>query len=391
LSNFICIPVKPLDMKKFFHSTFAILIIVFLFSSCIKSLLTTPNNGTGGNGTGGSGSGSNNSPDTVSTFAGNGNTGFVNGADTVAQFAGPTGIALDQQGNVYVVDAQNYAIRKITPGGQVSTLAGNGNQGYVNGAGATAEFSSPNGIAVDGQGNVYVSEGSSTDDNRIRKISPAGVVSLFAGRGRMGFTNGVGLMASFSTPGGMAFDQQGNLYVADQYNNAIRKITPSGMVSTLSGNGKQGAVNGPIDSAEFNVPADVTIDPLGNIYVADNYNALIRKISPAGMVSTLAGNINQTGIDNGTGTAAQFVSPQALVADAQGNVYETDGINNSSIRKITPAGVVTTLAGNASTGFSNGPYLTAVFSSPSGLALDAIGNMYVADQGNNVIRKITLY
>jgi sugar lactone lactonase YvrE len=374
-------------MKQILQFAASILFFTCLLISCKKTMSI---GGNGGNNSGGGGTGSNNSPDTVSTYAGSGILGLVNGADSVAQFAGPTGVAVDLQGNLYVLDAQNYVIRKITPAGQVSTLAGNGNQGFVNGPGATAEFSSPNGIAVDAQGNVYVSEGMDDNYNRIREISPSGVVSTFAGRGTFGFRNGTGDGSAFFTPAGMAFDAQGNLYVADQYNNCIRRITPGGVVSTFAGNGKQGALDGPADSAEFSVPSDVTVDLLGNVYVADNYNAEIRKITPSGLVSTLAGSVNNTGSADGTGASAEFVSPQAITIDGQQNIYETDGINNSSIRKITTSGVVTTLAGNVDGGFMNGPYLKAMFSSPSGLAVDTKGNIYVADQGNNMIRKITL-
>jgi len=374
-------------MKQILQIAIILLFLTSLTISCKKSLISLVSSG---NNSGGTGTDSNHSPDSVSTYAGSGILGLVNGSDSVAQFAGPTGVAVDLQGNVYVLDAQNYVIRKITPAGQVSTLAGNGNQGFVNGPGVIAEFSSPNGIAVDAQGNVYVSEGMDDNYNRIREISPSGVVSTFAGRGIFGFKNGTGTASAFFTPAGMAFDAQGNLYVADQYNNCIRKITPAGVVSTFAGNGKQGALDGPADSAEFSVPTDVTVDLLDNVYVADNYNSEIRKITPSGVVSTLAGSVNNTGTANGTGAAAEFVSPQAVTIDGQGNIYETDGINNSSIRKITSAGVVTTLAGNVDGGFMNGPFSNAMFSSPSGLAVDTKGNIYVADQGNNMIRKITL-
>jgi sugar lactone lactonase YvrE len=377
---------KLFFMKPNLLLAIALTSMSFLVVSCSKTMSNK-----GGTGTDSTGNGSQNNPGAVSTLAGNSNAGFSNGLDSLAEFNSPMALALDAQGNVYVVDGQNYMIRKVTPQGLVSTFAGNGSQGYVDGPGNSAEFQSPNGIAVDAQGNVYVSEGASDDDNRIRKISPAGVVSTFAGKGKFGFADGPAAKAQFFSPAGLAFDQEGNLYVADQYNNRIRKITPAGQVSTLAGDGHQGAVDGAPSTAEFSVPADVSVDLQGNVYVADDYNAMIRKITGSGVVSTLAGSSNNSGTQNGKGTAAQFVTPTALVVNTQGTVYETDGINNSSIRQITPDGVVTTLTGNVDGGFEDGPLSKALFSSPLGLALDAKGNLYVADEVNNRIRKITLH
>jgi serine/threonine-protein kinase len=371
-------------MKKKYIAGIALLMTAGLLVSCSKT--SSLNSGTGNDSTGLYGS---NSSGSVSTLAGNGNVGYVDGVDSLAQFNSPIAVAVDTAENVYVVDLQNYAIRKITPTGQVSTLAGNGNEGYINGPGTTAEFQSPNGIAVDAQGNVYVSEGTGDDDNRIRKITPAGLVSTFAGKGKFGFEDGLAANSKFFNPGGLAFDVQGNLYIADEYNNRIREITATGVVSTVAGNGIQGSFDGQGDSSEFSVPTDVTVDANGNVYVADYDDSRIRKISSSSVVSTLAGSDN-TGTQNGTGAAARFVSPVAVAVDGQGNVYETDGINNSSIRKITPAGVVTTLTGSVNGGFMDGPLSKALFSSPSGLAIDKKGNIYVADEVNNRIRKITL-
>jgi secreted PhoX family phosphatase len=370
-------------MRKKYIAGIILMATAGLFASCSKTSNFNRTNGNDSTGSNGSSSG------TVSTLAGNGNPGYLDGPDSLAQFNSPIALALDTQGNVYVVDLQNYAIRKITPTGQVSTFAGNGNEGYINGPGATAEFQSPNGIAVDMQGNVYVSEGTGDDDNRIRKITPTGLVSTFAGKGKFGFEDGPAADSKFFNPSGLAFDLAGNLYIADEINNRIREITPAGIVSTFAGNGMQGSLDGPGDSAEFNVPVDITVDAYGNVYVADDYNSRIRKISSLGIVSTLAGSSN-SGTQNGTGTAAKFATPIAVAADGLGNVYETDGINNNSIRKITSAGVVTTLSGAVIAGYVDGPLSKALFSSPSGLAIDKKGNIYVADEINNRIRKITL-
>ncbi|RYY13838.1 MAG: hypothetical protein EOO36_15190, partial [Cytophagaceae bacterium] len=235
---------------------------------------------------------------TVSTLAGNGTTGSANGAATVAQFSAPEGVAVDAQGNVYVADNGNSLIRKITPAGVVSTLAGNGTYGLVNGPGATASFSGPADVALDGQNNVYVAD---FDNNCIRKITPAGVVSTFAGTSTAGLVDGPATTARFSNPNGLAIDAQGNVYVADYFNYAIRKITPAGVVSTVAGTGTRGYVDGAGNTAQFMGPEGLTINAQGTLFVADFGGGRIRKITPAGVVSTLAG-AGTRGQANGPGS-----------------------------------------------------------------------------------------
>jgi sugar lactone lactonase YvrE len=287
-------------------------------------------------------------------------------------------------GNMYVADQQNHRIRKITPAGLVSTLAGSGEWGFADGASGVAQFNGPNGIAVDASGNVYVADDM---NHRIRKITPAGVVSTLAGNGTAGFNNGTGEAAQFYAPMGIAIDASGNLYVADGGNHRIRKVTPAGVVTTFAGNGTAGYVNGAGVAAQFNSPTDVAVDASGNMYVADLNNRRIRKITPAGFVTTFAGS-GADGNDNGTGEEASFRYPVGVATDASGNVYVAD-FNGNRIRIITPAGVVSTLAGS-SLGFSNGVGDAARFSSPTGVAVDASGNIYVADQQNHSIRKIVV-
>jgi streptogramin lyase len=312
----------------------------------------------------------------LSTFTGSptGISGSVDGVGTAARFNFPDGIAVDAQNDIYVTDTLNRKIRKITPAGSVTTFAGSGVQGSADGIGTVAQFSLPRGVTVDPQGNVYVAD--SNNDN-IRKITPAGVVSTFAGNGNpqggfsAGFADGIGTAARFDFPHDIAVDAQGNIYVADAFNYCIRKITPAGLVSTFAGSGIPGSADGVGKAAQFDIPYYVTVDAQGNVYVSEYFGHRVRKITPAGVVSTFAGSDVQGSAD-GVGTAAQFLNPQSMVVDAGGNVYVIDGGN--AIRRITRAGVVTTL-----TTFGG-----------SSMAMDAQGNIYVTAIRDNRIIKITL-
>ncbi|WP_458762497.1 NHL repeat-containing protein [Cupriavidus basilensis] len=319
----------------------------------------------------------------VSTLAGSTTAGSADGTGTAASFKSPFGVALDASGNLYVADTGNSEIRMITRAGVVTTLAGSTTAGSADGTGAAASFWGPTGIAVDASGNVYV--GDSTN-NRIRKITPAGVVATLAGTNTRGSTNGSGAFASFSNPHGVAVDASGNVYVADSGNNQIRKITPAGNVTTLAGSSTAGFANGTGVSASFSNPIGVAVDASGNVYVADTGNNAIRMITPAGVVTTLAGS-GATGFVDATGTAAAFNSPYAVAVDSSGNVYVTDNSNNV-IRKVTAAGVVTTLAGSSTTGSANGYGTAATFWAVDGIAVDTKGTVYVADANNNQIRLI---
>jgi streptogramin lyase len=265
--------------------------------------------------------------------------GSVNGPDTLSSFNKAFGVAADSSGNVYVADAGNNIIRLISPSGTVSTFAGTGIAGSTNGL-DTATFNSPMGVAVDNAGNVYVAD---YENDLIRKITPAGLVSTIAGKtGTTGLVDGADTTVRFNLPESLAVDANGNIYVADNGNNAIRKITPAGVVSTLAGNGAAGNANGTGKSATFNSPFGIAVDLAGNVYVADSGNNLIRKITAAGVVSTFAGN-GTKGAGNGTGTASSFNTPTGLAVDAAGNIYVSDE-NNNIIRKITASGAVTTIA-----------------------------------------------
>ena len=308
-----------------------------------------------------------------------------NAGGTPGQFSFPYGVAADAAGNVYVGDTDNDTIRKITPAGAVSTLAG---QASVTGSadGTAASFNHPEGVAVDAAGNVYVADISNTT---IREITPAGVVTTLAGlAGSSGTADGTGSGARFSGPSGVAVDSGGNVYVADTYSDTIRKVTPAGVVTTLAGlAGSPGNVDATGSSARFNQPAGVAVDAAGNVYVADTYNDTIRKVTPAGGVTTLAGVVGSSGSADGTGTAARFYLPIGIAIDKGGNIYVADTYNDT-IRGITPAGVVTTLAGLAGTaGAANGTGIGAQFYLPYGVTVDTAGNIYVADTLNVIIRK----
>ncbi len=319
-------------------------------------------------------------PVTVSTLAGTGAQGFTNGAAATATFNIPYGVGADNNGNVYVADLGNNVIREITAAGTVVTFAGTGVSGYTDGPVASATFNGPGSVAVDGSGNIFVAD---SGNHVIRKIT-GGTVSTFAGTGTRGFMNGPATSATFRNPTAIAVASNGSVYVADTGNNAIRQIT-AGSVTTLAGTGSQGFVNGTGTGASFSGPSCVALDTSGNVYVADEYNQAIRVITPAGVVSTFAGTGSQ-GFTNGAPASASFRFPYCVAVDTSGNVYVADS-KNYAIREIS-AGVVSTLAGTGVTGFTNGPAASATFAGPYGVGVDASGNVYVADTSNNAIRKI---
>ena len=322
---------------------------------------------------------------TSTTFAGSGTAGFADATGIIARFNGPRGVALDGSLNVYVADTNNQRIRKITSGGVVTTLAGSATAGYAEGTGTNARFSYPSGVASDLTGNVYVVE---LYNHSIRRITPAGLVSTFAGNGTVGYAEGTGTNARFNTPSAITIDSTENLYVADRGNHCIRKITPAGTVSTFAGNGTVGYVDGSGTNVRFSFPTAIGINLLGDLYVGDQNNQRIRKITPAGVVSTVAGGDTGLGYVDGTGTNARFNRPTKIRVDSAGNLYVSDTENNC-IRKISSAGVVTTLAGNGNPGYVDGTGTNARFNRPCGIGLDSSFNVYVTDTGNHRIRRIT--
>ncbi|SDF54020.1 NHL repeat-containing protein [Cellulophaga baltica] len=320
----------------------------------------------------------------VTTLAGSGAVGRTDGTSATASFYNSLGVAVDAAGNVYVADTGNDIIRKITAAGIVTTLAGSETEGSEDGTGTAASFNSPNGIAVDATGNVYVAD---TGNHKIRKITTSGAVTTFAGSGTRSGTDANGIAASFNRPVGLAVDVTGNIYVADSFNQKIRKITPAGAVTTLAGSGSTGSTDAMALESTFSHPRGIAVDADGNVYVADTNNYKIRKIAITGEVTTLAGS-GSFGRADGTATTATFQYPSDLAVDADGNVYVADHYNHL-IRKITTTGIVTTWAGATTSGSTDATGTEASFYYPHGITIDTAGNIYVADSNNNKIRKIT--
>jgi sugar lactone lactonase YvrE len=326
----------------------------------------------------------------VTTLAGSPGSGSSDGTGTAAHFNQTTGVAVDGSGTLYVVDSFNDLIRKITPAGVVTTLAGSpGNAGSTDGTGSAALFNFPFGITVDGSGNLFVTD---TGNNTIRKVTQGGVVTTIAGTpGSPGSANGTGSAALFNVPIGIVADGNDNLYVAEQQGQTIRKITSAGVVTTLAGSaGNAGYVDATGSAARFALPAGIAMDGNGNLFVADATNALSREVTPAGVVTTIAGDPSSPGSNDGTGVAAQFFFPVGIATDSNGNLYVADDTNDT-IRKVTQAGVVTTLGGTPSIfGSTDGTGPAALFNGPEGIAVDTLGNVYVGDTENGTIRKGSL-
>lgn len=323
----------------------------------------------------------------VSTYSGNGTPGFVSGSAKDAQFRQPISMVFDSSGNMYVSDHSNHCIRKITPDGIVTRFAGSGTPTWVDGTGAGASFKHPVGLAIDSANHIYVADQS---NHCIRKITPGGVVSTIAGTGGISDFSGDGgpaTSAKLHNPAGVAVDTAGNVYITDQANHRIRKVSGE-IITTFAGSGTGTFANGTGIGASFSSPSGITIDSSGNLYIGDQWNHSIRKITtPGGVVSTIAGT-NTAGYVDGTGAAARFRQPYGLVLDSNRNIYVGDFANNR-IRKITQAGVVTTIAGSGMGGFINGLGSAASFNGPYGIAMDNTGSLYVAEWNNHSIRKLT--
>jgi NHL repeat len=307
----------------------------------------------------------------TSTVAGQvGVTGNADGTGSAASFAYARGVAVASNGDVYIADTLNDAVRKMTPAGVVTTLAGT--------------FLGATGIAVDTAGNVYVSQG-----NLISMISSTGSVSTLAGSATAGSADGTGAAASFNAIEGLAVDTAGNVYVADRGNQMIRKVSSGGVVTTLAGSaGNYGFADGLGALAEFANPRGIAVDAAGNVFVADSGTSIIRMITAAGNVTTMAGTANSAGSVDGTGAAARFNGAYNVAVDAAGNVFVADTANHT-VRRITAAGVVSTLAGTAlASGTTDGVGAAARFNLPVSVAVDASGNLYVSDFTNQTIRRI---
>ncbi len=324
---------------------------------------------------------------TVSTFAG-GASGYADGVGTNAKFMGPQGLTIDDAGNLYVADRSDHRIRKITSNAEVSTIAGTGVCGSENGDKSQAQFCVPTGSVMDKSGNVYVAD---KLFNWIRKITPSGIVSVFAGSGFNGWKDGQGTNADFNNPAGITIDPSGNLYVMDSQNSAVRKITPDGIVTTVCGqphNYNPSFMDGVASVARFNLATGIEIDKDGNLFVADRENNRIRKITPDGTVTTFSGTGIFGNVD-GPSSTAEFALPAGIGLDSNGTIYVADE-RNHSIRAISLDGTVSTLAGTGEPGDVDGDKSVAQFYYPLDVVVDKSGNIFVSDYFNHKIKKIVI-
>jgi uncharacterized protein (TIGR03437 family) len=329
----------------------------------------------------------------ISTIAGNGTAGYSGDGSTGtnAELNFPTGVAVDSSGNVYIADLVNLRIRKLTSGGTISTVAGNGKYSYSGDGGqaTSAQLNTPQAVAADSSGNLYIAD---TVNNVVRKVTAAGVISTIAGNGTAGSggDGGAATSAQLHSPQGIAVDANGGIYIADTQNARVRKIT-NGTINTVAGSGTAGfgGDSGAATSAQLNIPAGLAVDGAGNLYIADFSNNRVRKVTPGGTITTLAGNgLEGYSGDGGPATGAQLATPVGLATDSSGNVYIADTGNNA-VRVVNSSGIVSTVAGNGLAGYSGdgGPAVSAMVGNPSGVALDASGNLYISD-GSVRVRKV---
>ncbi len=342
---------------------------------------------------------------TLTRIAGTGRYGSSGdgGAAINAQLQYPDGIAVDAAGNIYFTDRDAGTIRKISPNGTIGAFAGTGAIGSAGDGGpaANALLSDPTGLALDSAGNLYIAD---TGNNKIRMISPDGAIATVAGTGEFGYSGNGGPArdAQLSGPEGVAVDSAGNLYIADTFNNLIRKVAPGGAIDNYAGNGFPGysGDNGPATGSAIFLPTDVAVDRQGNLYIADLGSIRIRKVT-SGIISTIAGNSKSTvPLDGSPAVSVRLTGPTGLAVDSNGNVYFAEGSIGSGsglnggdfkIWKVTPEGVISTAAGNGLRSYSgdNGSAARAQVNTPAGMALDAAGNLYFADSANNRVRKIS--
>lgn len=330
----------------------------------------------------------------ISTVAGTGVAGFKgdNEPAVAAQLNRPYGIAVDSLGTLYFSDYNNHRIRKITTDGKISTVAGIG-AGYSgdNGPAVSARLNCPREVAVDGAGAVYVTDAA---NHRVRKITTDGTISTVAGTGTAGYSGdgGPATAARLNYPLGVTVDSEGVLYISDHSNNRVRKVTTDGTISTVAGTGTAGfkGDDGPALSAQLNRPYAVAVNEAGVLFITDGNNHRVRKVSVDGTITTVAGTGTAGyGGDGGPATSAQFNLPLGVAVDSSGNLYISD-YNNHRVRRVTPDGEISTVAGKGTAGFGGdgGPATAAQLSNPFGLAVDCVDTLYIADHLNNRVRKI---
>jgi sugar lactone lactonase YvrE len=333
-------------------------------------------------------------PGIITTIAGNhfpGSSGD-GGPATNAQIKGSWGIGMDAIGNLYIAD-NGHNVRKVDLAGIITRIAGTDTPGYTgDGNPATdCRITGPMDVAVDVAGNVFIDD---SYNSVIRKINAGGIISSYAGNGVNAYLGdgGSAVSGSLGNPNKITTDAAGNLYIADMFNKAVRKVNTAGTITTVAGNGIAGYTGdgGPATVATLARPLGVAVDKLGNIYVADGAAMVVRKINFAGIISTYAGNgTGGAAGDGGSATLAQLAIPSGIAVDAEGNLFIADRGNNK-IRKVDAAGIITTVAGGDTSGYSGdgGPATNALLKGPTDVAVDEAGNLYIADNGNYVIRKV---
>ena len=332
---------------------------------------------------------------TITTIAGNGiaSGSGDGGPATQATLNTPAGIALDTAGNVYIADAFSHRIRKVAPDGTISTVAGTGEVGFDgDGAPATdARLRVPLSVAIDDTGAIYIAD---TYNHRIRKVSPDGVISTIAGTGALGFSGdgGQGTAATLAYPTGIAVAEDGALFIADTRNHRVRRLAADGTITTVAGTGAAGfnGDGGPATLARLNNPRDVAVGPGGQLYIVDRENRRIRMVDGDGLIATVAGT-GSSGFngDRGQATEANLRAPYGITVDRQGNLYIADTFNHR-VRKVSPDGSISTVAGSARFGFTGDGWAAgqATLHYPLGVATDIAGNLYIADSFNHRIRKV---
>jgi sugar lactone lactonase YvrE len=330
---------------------------------------------------------------TITTVAGNGSSGD-GGPAIDASLSFPQGVVVDAAGNLYIADINNHRVRKVSVSGTITTVAGNGTPGFSGDGGpaTNAGLPEPYGVAVDAAGNLYIVD---INNHRVRKVSVSGTITTVAGNGTPGFSGdgGPATNARLAYPTGVAVDAAGNLYIADRLNSRVRKVSTSGTITTVAGDGSAGfsGDGGPATNAQLAGPYGVAVDAAGNLYIADFQNSRVRKVSTSGTITTVAGDgsFGFSG-DGGPATNAQLAGPNGVAVDAAGNLYIAD-INNHRVRKVSTSGTITTVAGNGTPGFSGdgGPATNARLRPPTGVAVDAAGNLYIADIFNQRVRKVS--
>src|SRR5688572_17369791 len=332
---------------------------------------------------------------TISTVAGNGIGGFSGdgGPATSARLAFPWTLAMRADGTLFVGDLGNIRVRTVNPAGVIATFAGTGVQVSAGDGGpaTSASFVFPQDIALDAQGNLYVAD---TAAHRIRRVNAAGVISTIAGNGTFGFSGdgGPATLATLALPRGLSLDTSGNLYIADSGSNRIRRVSPSGTITTIAGTGQPvfAGDGGPAAGAAVSGPLGVALDDTGQIFIADTDNRRLRRINSSGVITTLAGNGSASALQDGAlATNAGLSFPGGLAVDAAGNLYIAD-VSNQRVRRIRPDGIISTIAGNGVSGYSGdgGPGTSARLSFPLGVATDRAGNVYIADRNNHRVRRV---